>query len=469
MLTVKIFNSINFKLRLKNLNLRFFTVLLSAMIIPLCFSSPAYSWSDHTLMSHGALSGAAEIGSEMPVAASSLKDFLIKEQKGLEELLDSQEKWARTNIAGYAPRPDDLAFRAGKGADDIVERFLKAIRINPNTKMRLYVDLLPGESTAGRPVVKPGELTTFNNYEFMEQTVYVELRQGEMVSPLMVLCSANNEPDYGFDLGLFEDNNTPFGAVYGFGIQPFGNPNLEYSSQAPFHMGFYHEAGLVFMAGPFLKQTYPEYRIHLFKTLSEYAFKSGRNYWGWRFMGWGMHYLGDLSMPYHASVLPGVSALKMIWINLKAMLGFTQSRDNAVQLVSNRHTVMEEFQSLMLKKAYNGKERNHPFMKALASPIDMVPYSDDFAREVVAAESWGKGEVIDAVMEKYLPEKLISDPSFEASGSAELKKIIELTQAHKGEEGVDKMTGAIADIFSSYSMHMRSYMLHILKSSGKAL
>jgi len=469
MVTSIVLNNINIKLKVKNRCLRFFTGLLSSMIIALCFLSPAYSWSDHTLMSYGALSGTAEISSEMPVPARTLKTFLIKEQKGIEELLESREKWARENIPNYAPRPDELAFRAGKSADDIVERFLKAIRINPNAKMRLYVDLLPGESAAGRRVVKPGELTTLNRYDFMEQTVYLELRQGEMVSPLMVLCSANNEPDYGFDLGLFEDNNTPFGAVYGFGIQPFGNPNLEYGSQAPFHMGFYHEAGIVFMAGPFLKQTYPEYRIDLFKTLSEYAFKSGQDYWGWRFMGWGMHYLGDLSMPYHASVLPGVGTLRMIWINLKAMLGFTESIDNAVQLVSNRHTVMEEFQSLMLRKAYNEKDKNHPFMMALANPIDMIPYNDNFARQVVAAESWEKGEIIDAVMEKYLPEKFISDPSFEASGSAELNKIIELTQEHKGIEGVDKMTGSISDIFSSYSMHIRSYMLHILKNSGKVL
>ena len=123
----------------------------------------------------------------------------------------------------------------------------------------------------------------------------------------------------------------------------------------------------------------------------------------------------------------------------------------------------------MLKKAYEDKDKNHPFMRGLANPIDMVPYRDDFAREVVAAESWKKGEIIDAVIEKYLPEKLISDPSFEAGGSAELGRIIELTREYKGLEGLDKMTAAIADIFSSYSMHMRSYMLHILQNSGTTL
>ena len=52
------------------------------------------------------------------------------------------------------------------------------------------------------------------------------------------------------DIGLFADNGTDFGQGYGFGIQPFGNPNLEYSSQAPFHMGFYHLDWLTRTAQP---------------------------------------------------------------------------------------------------------------------------------------------------------------------------------------------------------------------------
>ena len=49
----------------------------------------------------------------------------------------------------------------------------------------------------------------------MMHTRYVRLNEGDLVSPFCVLCTANDEPDYGFDLGLFEDNNTPFGAKYG--------------------------------------------------------------------------------------------------------------------------------------------------------------------------------------------------------------------------------------------------------------
>ena len=95
----------------------------------------------------------------------------------------------------------------------------------------------------------------------------------------------------------------------GFGIQPFGNPNLEYSSQAPFHMGFYHLDWLTRTAQPSLLRTYPLWRIALFGELAELAFSTGHDYWGWRFLGWGLHYVGDLTQPYHAIPLPGVGTV----------------------------------------------------------------------------------------------------------------------------------------------------------------
>lgn len=72
-----------------------------------------------------------------------------------------------------------------------------------------------------------------------------------------MIASANDEPDFGMDIGLFADNGTDFGQRYGFGQQPFGNPNLDYGSQAPFHMGFYHLDWLTRTAQPSLLRTYP--------------------------------------------------------------------------------------------------------------------------------------------------------------------------------------------------------------------
>ena len=66
------------------------------------------------------------------------------------------------------------------------------------------------------------------------------LAAGDPVTIAEVIASASDEPDFGMDVGLYEDNGTAFGAVYGFGETPFGNDNLDYGSQAPFHMGFSH-------------------------------------------------------------------------------------------------------------------------------------------------------------------------------------------------------------------------------------
>ncbi|GIR71745.1 MAG: hypothetical protein CM15mP74_29960 [Halieaceae bacterium] len=51
---------------------------------------------------------------------------------------------------------------------------------------------------------------------------YWALAPGEPVSIAEVIASANDEPDFGMDIGLFTDNGTEFGQRYGFGIQPLG-------------------------------------------------------------------------------------------------------------------------------------------------------------------------------------------------------------------------------------------------------
>lgn len=280
--------------------------------------------------------------------------------------------------------------------------------------------------------------------------------------PLEVLVTASDEPDYGFDLGLFIDNMTSYGQKYGFGAQPFGNPNLEYGSQAPFHMGFYHEAKILYKFGPFLKQTYLDYRLYLYKALSEFAFSQNQPYWGWRFMGWGMHYMGDVSMPYHMRPLPGVSTTRMMWINLKAMMGFPKAKDNAVQLVSNRHTAFEEFQVQVLRSALRDMNNDHPFLQALANPTPAVPFSEDFFLNVATRESAASGKEIDKILARQMPDMLVSDPKVETNDLPETDRIVAFMTETNGPESVEKVTEAIAGRMRHFSMHIRSYLDDIL-------
>lgn len=415
------------------------------------------AWSEHPLLAHQVLSRIPQLSEAENIEVRELKSFLIRNEKAIEKALAELEAWAVANMPYYDPTPESIQFKATGNRDDIVMRFYHALRINPNVKMRLYLHLVPGETANGKVKINPSELTTLSDVSEMKRATYVLLNEGDMVSPLSVLVTANDEPDYGFDLGLYEDNNTEYGKIYGFGKQPFGNPNLEYGSQAPFHMGFYHEASIIFKFGAFLRKTYPEYRIQQYKILSKLAFDLGEEYWGYRFMGWGMHYLGDLSMPYHTAPLPGTSTLKMMWINLKAMLGFPRSKDNAVQLVSNKHSVLERFQWLELRKAYETNDTLHPLIVALRNPVELVPYTSSFPVEVAAKGSVNVAKKVDKSLRKWVPKQLIGNPKFEASGSPELVELNRTIEEYKGADAVAAINGAIAQRFNYYSMHIVSY------------
>ncbi len=441
---------------------RFSKILFFVLFAALVSQPTSLAWSEHPLIVYPVLKSIPKVANAQPIGVKTLEQFLIEEEEGIAALLSKQEEWARATLKPYAPRPHGLAFKYTGNPDDIVMRFLTAIRVNPNIKLALYHHLPPGLENPGRDTLNFRLLTTLDSSSEMEVATYLQLNAGDLIEPIFVLASANNEPDYGFDLGLFDDNNTTWGQKYGFGKQTFGNPNLAYSSQAPFHMGFYHESWIVFAAASFLKRTFVEYRINLFQSLAQYAFSAGQDYWGYRFMGWAMHYIGDLSMPYHSSVLPGVSTLRMLWINLKAMLGWPKSRDNAVQLVSNQHTVLEQFQWMVLKRAYLSGDTQHPFFMALANPTKYVDFTTDFPRKVIAREAYRKGRATARALRRNFPKKLVSDPSFEVSGSYELDNLLDVMIAANGKESIDKMTEVVAERFSAYSMHMRSFVNFML-------
>ncbi|HSW66946.1 MAG TPA: hypothetical protein VLH16_00035, partial [Bacteroidales bacterium] len=352
--------------------------------------------------------------------------------------------------------PEQLRFKATGSQEDIVQRFLFAIRLNPESPLQLYLQWFPGMDTGNWERINASALTTTLDTSYMINYRYYRLVEGEKVLPIYIVAAANDEPDFGFDIGLFEDNGTWFGAKYGFGNQSFGNPNLEFSSQAPFHMGFYHQSWIAYAAAPFLERTFPEYRIHLFKTLAEYAFMTGHDYWGWRFLGWSMHYLGDLSMPYHSSVLPGVSTFRMLWINTKAIIGFPRSRDAAVQLVSNQHMVMEKFIGLELQQAFARQDFTHPFIVALKNPVPLIAYRDDFPRQVVAKEAANKGGKTVRALTRNVPKVLVKDPDVEVTHLPEMRILPEHIRIGKGAEAVDNLSVTFAPMLSSFSMHMKS-------------
>ena len=385
-------------------------------------TADALAWSRHALATGPALAALPEFAGLPVVKVESIESFVAAEGASLEKVLDDEELWARAHVPTYPPRSDALRYTAAGSADAAAlrRRFVAAVRIAPDLPLALFLQRDPdGPARDGRPPLAEREVTTLPHDSSIEATRFVALREGEEVRPIEVVTSASDEPDYGLDLGLFEDNGTPQGRIYGFGKQPFGNPALSFGSQAPFHMGFYHEAWIIYAAAGFLKRTYPEYRIHLWRTLARHAFATGHDYWGGRFTGWALHYVQDLTQPYHARVLPDVGTARMLWINALYMAGWPGARDRAVTLVSNRHLALENFQRTVLQAGHRDLRLVPAWFAALAgtgSAAEPV-WDDDSPRRVVSLRAAEAADALDATIAATLPARYVSDPSFDFGAS----------------------------------------------------
>lgn len=421
--------------------------ILCILFAFLLFSSQIYAWAEHPLLVKPILENLDYWETADSVEVRSLVSFLEDNSPALAEFLENHEQWAMENLYNYRSRPDELRLDTTLRGEDLRTAFLLSIRVNPDSKLPLYLHLLPGDTLASDHRICALKVSVFDNLKKERKTDYRKLREGENVHPLDVLVTANDEPDYGLDIGLFEDNGTWYGERFGFGNQPFGNPNLPYSSQAPFHMSFYHEPALIYRFMPALDNSLLESRLFLYRELSLFAFSRGEDYWGWRFLGWSMHYATDLTMPYHSTALPGYNIFQMIGAQLNALRGNDEPMREIVQLVSNRHTVIEAYQWMELHRALEERIHDHVFLKALSAEVDVPEFGLDFARSTASEAAYQNSRKMDSALRAAMPDFLVNDPSVEVWFKAELREVNRLALEHSGAAKLEFLNREIAARF----------------------
>jgi len=431
-------------------------------------SSAVAAWTDHALATRQALSVLRAVADAPAASVESLGAFVRADAARLAQVLAGEEAWARAHVPHYPPRPDALAFDAAKPGD-VVARFVAALRVNPETPLPLFVQIMPGASAG--PGALPWQAVTLLRAETtMPQLQFAAVHEGASVPVVDVVASASDEPDHGFDINVWEDNGTAWGRAYGFGRQPFGNPRAENSTQAPFHMGFFHEAGIVYRLAGFLERTYPEYRIHLYRTLAIEAFRSGHPYWGWRFTGWALHHVQDLTQPYHSQVLPGVSTAAMLWANTLDKIGLHGAKDDAVQLVTNRHFALENFQFHAIKSDYEAGRFDTPMCAALrdrSGDAALGPWRDSAVRDDVGRAAAAASVDTDELLTAALPARYVSDPKFvftEAGGSA--PDLDALLRAESPEKRAALERG-VARLMRAFGAESRRFVASVLAEAAR--
>lgn len=447
--------------------------LLLVPLLGLCAAAPARAWDAHALCTWQALEPLREL-QPLRVRAESLERFVASQAPQLERLLAEHEAWARAHLDPYDPRPETIAFKApvqtaaGAAAADpapeLRQRFLQALRINPGARLPLFLQLRPGEPPGTRPTLPWAEVTTLPSGLGARGDRYVALAEGSEVAALDVLATASQEPDFGLDLGLYADSGTVHGRSYGFGNLPFGNPALEYATQAPFHMGLYHEARIVFAAAGFLRRTQPEARIALYLALARHALASGHDYWGWRFAGWALHYVQDLTQPYHASILPGVGALRMIAVNTVAMVGWQGPKSAVVTLVSNRHSVVESYQQQRLRRAYEQGRTDDPLLAALrdtGQDGEHWRYLPANTRAMVSREAHDAADALDAQLERSFPDRYTRDPQVALGSETDDLDMAGIARQHSAD-GQEQLDRQLAALLKRLGLHSRALVREVL-------
>ena len=430
-------------------------------------SSNAFAWGNHTIPAYRAFEKMPEVANAAPVAAEPLESFLKAQEKAIEALLTNHESWAKTNLDVYPAVPSALAFKANPAMSDEARRlaFLMAMRVAPNSKFALYYQPDPATS------VDANRLVPFNTVSTLPEqpnSVYkfVGLTPGEKVAPLFVIASASDEPDYGLDINLWGDSPSDWGKVYGFGELPFGNPSLYYATQAPFHMGFYHESSILYKAASFIKKTFPQLRVHQYSTLAELAFRTGHPYWGWRFSGLALHYIQDLTQPYHSSLSPGSSTAKMLGINMLAMMGMPGKKDDMIILLSNRHLALEKYQNQTLYRAATAKQEGvaDKSLRNMEKDASYPAWSSLYARDVVSRQSHALGDNLTEIIVSGMPPLYVNDASYDfgpKESGIDLKSEVSKLDAQK----VSALDNAVADLLNNFGSHSRNLVRGVLTAS----
>ena len=168
--------------------------------------------------------------------------------------------------------------------------------------------------------------------------------------------------------------------------------------------------------------------------------------------GWGLHYIGDLSQPYHTTTFPGIGTFALLWKEI------TGKRKEITQLASNRHLAIEKFQQELMRAAYVMKDDGNPTFVALRSEESPSEFDDSSVKKI-AKISNSMADELDKFIERHLPPKLTSDPTFEFLGSKESEQLLQII----GEKGTEELTQQIQKMLAIFSGYAKSYVTSILQ------
>lgn len=334
----------------------------------------------------------------------------LLKNKELVELLEKYFNVDKSKIKAF----DKSIFTKNKIFRYIYEKyFLFSLKINPSYNIKYFIKENMNKDYNHSFNISQNKEIEFKDIAFAyylnRYHKFYNVNEDQKVNAIEVLSTASDEPDYGLDISLFEDNGSEWGKMYKLGTQPFGNPKLAYGTQAPFHMAFYHESKALTKLIPDLKRSYVLYRIFVLSELAKFCFEKGEDYWGFRFAGWALHYIMDMSQPYHSSVVPGKSTFYLIFAGILDKIGIHSLKNNLLNDITYKHTLIEGLQMEYLNlylKGDSGKDYNK---SEVFISIKDSKYNNEFNYsdiiDIITKEAKNDGKETDKILTKLIKNK----------------------------------------------------------------
>lgn len=164
-----------------------------------------------------------------------------------------------------------------------------------------------------------------------------EERVGGRIPPLEILSLYSRRADDGRDLNVSYDKLEQF--WFGSGTKT-GSQAFRHMEKPPFHP-LYPLNTFGFPLGRLGQATQ---RAQIYFDLAVQAYRLGEPYWGWNFLGVGLHYIEDLGQPYHtAQLIPPLAikgTLSYLQWGRKERLGWIKT---VTHVVSNAHHFFEGY------------------------------------------------------------------------------------------------------------------------------
>ena len=429
-------------------------VVLWIAITARCRKATAYY--NHSLIAQGALGRQAYL--QKLVTVESLDSFVTAEHAMLEKTLATVDNWATKNIDGYRPPPPDLHL-INASRQNLETAFLEAIRVNPQASRKYYLQIIDGSDYAAEQQLAWQDVcVTDYKYSFP----FVNINMGQKVKALDVVATAADEPDYGLDMGLWSNNGSEVGGRYDFGEQTFADPADLVQSQAPFHLSFMHDKVLRQLSKP-MRSNYALLRIKTYSDLAKLAKQTNHEYWACRFAGRALHYIHDLTVPFHASMTPGYSLPQVFGALAAKLCGFSKPYTTMFSDIACTHVMFEIMHYELLNSAYQRQDWSAFIYCSLTESTGEISAEiDDFyARDVVAREAYQL-----RYRAYYAVKSLVTEQKeFNEIVVASANSIYNSLPIRKGAKKIaeNEFARVVNIVAANSGRHTRNFIHHLLK------